>query len=50
MTRVGYALALVWLLVPLLGVLALQAWLHGVWGRLPILSGEGNIGVPPIRT
>jgi hypothetical protein len=38
-----------WLLVPLLGVLAWQAWLYGVWGRLPILSGEGNIGVPPIR-
>jgi hypothetical protein len=38
-----------WLIVPLLGVLAWQAWLYGVWGRLPVLSGEGNIGVPPIR-
>jgi hypothetical protein len=40
---------ILWLLVPLLGVLAWQAWLYGVWGRLPILSGKGNIGVPPIR-
>jgi hypothetical protein len=38
-----------WLLVPLLGALAWQGWLYGVWGRLPILSGEGNIGVPPFR-
>jgi hypothetical protein len=38
-----------WLLVPLLGALAWQGWLYGVWGRLPVLSGEGNIGVPPFR-
>jgi hypothetical protein len=38
-----------WLLVPPLGVLAWQAWLYSVWGRLPIMSGAGNIGVPPIR-
>jgi hypothetical protein len=40
---------LLWLLVPLAGELAWQGWLYRVWGRLPVLSGEGNIGVPPFR-
>jgi hypothetical protein len=38
-----------WLLVPLASELAWQGWLYRVWGRLPVLSGEGNIGVPPFR-
>jgi len=38
-----------WLLVPLVCALAWQGWLYGVWGRLPVLSGQGNIGVPPFR-
>jgi hypothetical protein len=38
-----------WLLVPLACALAWQGWLYGVWGRLPVLSGQGNIGVPPFR-
>src|SRR5215218_7757175 len=40
---------ILWLLVPLACALAWQGWLYGVWGRLPVLSGQGNIGVPPFR-
>jgi hypothetical protein len=35
-----------WLLLPVAVEAAWQGWLASVWGRLPILTGEGNTSFP----